>query len=196
MIRRIMLFVALLAVTGMVWAQVYTEAQIRQRVPYSQMKAAMPSLTLEQYNLTVRTLAKQLASQAASPSQPNYLGNLSANPYSPNSTSNRFGTYGNPYSPKSINNPYGQYGNKFSPSGVANPYATSTPKLYGQDGQYLGKLSSNPYDPDSISNPYGRFGNRYSPTSINNPYSVYGNPYSPYSATNPYATKPPVIKKK
>lgn len=36
----------------------------------------------------------------------NYRGNLSSNPYDPNSTSNPYGRYGSQYSPDSINNPY------------------------------------------------------------------------------------------
>ena len=67
------------------------------------------------------------------------------------------------------------------------------PTLVGEDGTYLGRLSSNPYDPESTSNPFGRFGSPYSPHSINNPYGKYGSPYSPYSATNPYATSAPKI---
>ena len=39
--------------------------------------------------------------------QGQYLGNLSANPYDPNSVSNPYGRYGSRYSPDSINNPYG-----------------------------------------------------------------------------------------
>ncbi len=74
------------------------------------------------------------------------------------------------------------------PFGPAGP-----PAIVGEDGKYLGRLSSNPYDPESVSNPYGRYGSPYSPDSINNPYSQYGSPYSPYSATNPYATQAPKI---
>ena len=48
------------------------------------------------------------------------------------------------------------------------------PTLVGEDGTYLGRLSSNPYDPESTSNPFGRFGSPYSPHSINNPYGKYG----------------------
>ena len=117
-----------------------------------------------------------------------YLGSFSANEYDPNSVSNPYGILGSQYSPKSINNPYGQYGSSYSPDGIANPFTTGGPKLFGSDGNYLGRLNSNPYDPESISNPYGIYGSPYSPTSINNPYSIYGNPYSPYSATNPYST--------
>ena len=54
-----------------------------------------------------------------------YLGNLSSNPYDPNSTSNPYGQYGSKYSPDSINNPYGQYGSKYSNDSPNNPYATN-----------------------------------------------------------------------
>lgn len=56
-----------------------------------------------------------------------YLGNLSANPYDPNSTSNPYGEYGSSYSPDSINNPYGEYGSKYSPKSPNNPYNTNPP---------------------------------------------------------------------
>lgn len=56
-----------------------------------------------------------------------YLGNLSANPYDPNSVSNPYGRYGSRYSPDSINNPYGQYGSRYSNQSPNNPYATSVP---------------------------------------------------------------------
>ncbi len=58
-----------------------------------------------------------------------YLGNLSANPYDPNSTSNPYGEYGSEYAPDSINNPYGQYGSKYSNDSPNNPYATSAPSI-------------------------------------------------------------------
>jgi hypothetical protein len=35
-------------------------------------------------------------------------GNLSANPFDQDSTSNQFGRYGSPFSPDSPNNPYGK----------------------------------------------------------------------------------------
>ena len=52
-----------------------------------------------------------------------YLGNLNANRYDPNSISNPYGQYGSRYSPNSVNNPYGQYG---------NPYSSQYSKPYGQ----------------------------------------------------------------
>ncbi len=113
-----------------------------------------------------------------------YLGQLSANPYDANSTSNPFGV-GSPYNENSINNPNGEFGSPYSNKSATNPYATDAPKLYDADGRYRGRLSANPYDADSTSNPYGRYGSRYSPDSINNPYGA-GNPYSADSPTNPY----------
>ena len=105
----------------------------------------------------------------------NYRGQLSANPYAPNSISNPYGSYGNPYSSQSLNNPYG----------AGNPYTNHNIKIYDSNGNYHGKISNNPYDADSISNPYGQYGNPYSAASIKNPYGA-GNPYSANSPTNPY----------
>jgi hypothetical protein len=110
-----------------------------------------------------------------------YLGNLSNNPYSPESTANPTSRY----DADSVTNPHGTYGNPYSSKSATNPYATDAPKLYGSQGNYRGKLSNNPYDPDSVSNPYGRYGSPYSPDSINNPYGA-GNPYSSDSPANPY----------
>lgn len=96
-------------------------------------------------------------------------------PYDPRCINNPYGA-GNPYNPDSVNNPYGRYGSPYSNESANNPYATNAPKIYDQDGNYRGRLSSNPYDPDSTSNPYGQYGSPYSPKSINNPYGA-GNPY-------------------
>ena len=62
-----------------------------------------------------------------------YLGNLSRNPYDPDSLSNPYGA-GNPYSPNSITNPYGPYGSPYSSRSATNPYATNAPKLYDGNG--------------------------------------------------------------
>lgn len=97
-------------------------------------------------------------------------------PYDPDCLSNPYGA-GNPYKPDGLMNPYSQYGSPYSNKSWRNPYATDAPRIYDEQGNYRGKLSTNPYDPDSISNPYGRYGNPYSPDSINNPYGA-GNPYS------------------
>ena len=70
-------------------------------------------------------------------------GNLSANPYAPDSTSNPYGA-GSPFNPNSINNPFGPYGSPYNPKSANNPYATDAPRLYDDHGQYHGKLSANP----------------------------------------------------
>lgn len=114
------------------------------------------------------------------------LGNLSANPFLKDSTSNPFGG-GNQFDPKSIKNPYGQYGSVYSNKSATNPYATDAPKLYDSQGNYKGKLSTNKFDPESISNPYGKYGSVYSPDSINNPFGA-GSPYSKDSPTNPFGS--------
>lgn len=69
-----------------------------------------------------------------------------------------------PYSSNSVTNEFGVYGNPYSNQSATNPYATDAPRLYDQQGNYRGKLSTNQYDPASVSNPYGRYGNSYSPT--------------------------------
>lgn len=124
---------------------------------------------------------------AAQPSfaQQDYLGQWSSNPYSPDSTSNPYGA-GSPYG-NTIINPYGKYGSPYSNQSVTNPYATDAPKLFDNQGNYRGRLSTNPYDPESISNPYGRYGNPYSPDSVNNPFGA-GSPYQSDSPNNPYGT--------
>lgn len=60
----------------------------------------------------------------------NYLGNLSANPYAPKSTSNPFGRCGNPFSPDSINNRFGA-GNRLAPDSPTNPYGSGW-RIIGQ----------------------------------------------------------------
>jgi hypothetical protein len=62
-----------------------------------------------------------------------YLGNLSANPYDQNSTSNPYGKYGSQYGTDSINNPYGKYGSPYSNDSANNPYATNPPAVYDED---------------------------------------------------------------
>lgn len=58
-----------------------------------------------------------------------YLGNLSANSYDQNSTSNPYGRHGSEYSPDSVNNPYGRYGSEYSNDSPNNPYATNPPVI-------------------------------------------------------------------
>jgi hypothetical protein len=98
-------------------------------------------------------------------------------PYDPRCLNNPYGA-GNPYKSDGLMNPYSRNGSPYSNESWTNPYATNAPKIYDQQGNYRGRLSSNPYDPDSVSNPYGRFGNPYSAESPNNPFGA-GNPYAP-----------------
>lgn len=63
-----------------------------------------------------------------------YLGNLSANKFDPDSTSNEFGRYGSKFSPDSINNEFGKYGSPYSPDSANNPYAVNPPVIRGLPG--------------------------------------------------------------
>ena len=121
------------------------------------------------------------------------LGRLSANPYAPDSTSNKHSPFGSPYSATSIHNASGPYGNRYSDTSVSNPYAQNAPKIIAEDGTYLGRLSANRYDAESVSNPHGKYGSPYSATSIHNPSSPYGSKFSPLSPNNPYATQAPKL---
>ena len=112
------------------------------------------------------------------------LGNLTVNPYAPDSLANPYGA-GSQFKADGLNNPYSEYGSQFSNKSPNNPFATDAPKLYDQQGNYRGRLGGNPYGPDSTSNPYGRYGSQFSPDSINNPYGA-GNRFAPDSPKNPY----------
>ena len=79
--------------------------------------------------LTKILMIVYIVSSAATAAHAEYLGNLSANPYDSNSTSNPYGRYGSPYSSDSINNPYGRYGSPYSNESVNNPYATNPPRI-------------------------------------------------------------------
>jgi hypothetical protein len=91
----------------------------------------------------------------AAPAWAEDLGELSANPFNHESTSNPFGV-GGPFKSDGLNNPFSLYGSPFSYQSATNPFATDAPRMYDQQGNYRDKLSANPYDPDSTSNPYGR----------------------------------------
>jgi hypothetical protein len=108
--------------------------------------------------------------------KPPSIGAINVNKYHPDSIANPYGA-GSPYKANGLMNPYSRYGSPYSNKSWRNPYATDAPRLYDNEGNYRGRLSSNPYDPESTANPYGRYGSRYSPDSINNPYGA-GNPYS------------------
>ncbi|MBB5349542.1 hypothetical protein JWG42_13935 [Desulfoprunum benzoelyticum] len=98
-----------------------------------------------------------------------YLGQLSRNPYTPNSTS------GPGYQDFRIK------------QSMRNKYTSDGPELFDSDNNYRGRMNGNRYDSDSISNPYGRYGSRYSSDSINNPYGA-GSRYRHDSPNNPYGS--------
>ena len=56
------------------------------------------------------------------------LGELSTNPFNPDSTANPFGA-GNPFKPDGLNNPFSPYGSPFSNQSATNPFATDAPRL-------------------------------------------------------------------
>ena len=85
------------------------------------------------------------------------LGELSANPFNPDSTSNPFGA-GSPFKSDGINNPFSPYGSPYSNQSATNPYATDAPRLYDQQGNYRGKLSANPVGLSGFSGSFGSFG--------------------------------------
>lgn len=98
-----------------------------------------------------------------------YLGQLSRNKHTPNSTSG-----------------YGSNNYRVKQS-MQNRYSSDGPKAYDSNGNFRGNLNGNRYDPDSVSNPYGQYGSRYSADSINNPYGA-GSRYQHDSPNNPYGS--------
>lgn len=161
----------------------------RLKMPTSVLRMSLRGSMLGFFSngiFVLRVLLLVLLLLLPSTAQAEYLGELSANPYGPDSVANPFGA-GNPYAPNSVTNEFGRYGSPFSNQSATNPFATDAPRLYDQQGNYRGKLSANPYDPDSTSNPYGRYGNPYSPDSLNNQFGA-GNPYRSDSPTNPYGS--------
>ncbi len=75
------------------------------------------------------TLGVLVATASYNPAHGQDLGQLSANPYAPNSTANPYSSAGSPYSATCVRNPYGQYVGPYSNQSATNPYATDTPKL-------------------------------------------------------------------
>jgi len=67
------------------------------------------------------------------------IGNLSANTFSPWSTSSEWGR-GSKWATEGVNNEFSVYGGRFSPWSANNPWATSPP--VDERGRYL---TANPY---------------------------------------------------
>ncbi len=74
-----------------------------------------------------------------------------------------------------------------------SPTQNSNAYLVGQDGAYLGVVSSDQYAAESICNQYGQFGSPYAAKSVWNKYAQYGGTYASNGAYNPMAQKPPLI---
>ena len=91
------------------------------------------ALTLSIAFLLLTSAAEAQTSQIYDPQTGQYLGDLSANQFAPNSTGNPFGRYGSQFSQDSINNPFGPYGSPFSNKSATNPYATNPPVVVQPD---------------------------------------------------------------
>lgn len=158
----------------------YATAAYAQNLPMSMYISSYNSgiITRNQALMLMLSNCGSSSNNSSSRSNHAYLTNSAINTtqYDPNSLSNPYGA-GSPYKVDGLMNPYSKYASKYSDQSWTNPYATNAPKLFDQNGKYLGKFSSNKYDPESISNPYGKYGSQYSPDSINNRYGA-GNPYS------------------
>jgi hypothetical protein len=66
------------------------------------------------------------------------------------------------------------------------PAHAGPPRIYSEDGKYLGDADANPYNKNSVNNPYGKYGSPYEKDSIRNPQGRYGSPMSRDSVNNPY----------
>lgn len=78
-------------------------------------------------------------------------------------------------------------------SSPQSPTQNSNAYLAGQDGAFLGVVSSDQYATESICNQYGQFGSTYAAKSVWNKYGQYGGAYSLNGAYNPMGQKPPLV---
>jgi hypothetical protein len=69
------------------------------------------------------------------------LGELSANRFNLDSTSNPFGA-GSPFKPDGVNNPFSPYGSPFSNQSATNPFATDAPRLLARLSGFSGLFGS------------------------------------------------------
>ena len=90
-------------------------------------------LTLLIVVLLLTSIVAAQTPQIYDPQTGQYLGDLSANQFAPNSTGNPFGKFGSQFSQDSINNPFGPYGSPFSNKSATNPYATNPPVVVHPD---------------------------------------------------------------
>lgn len=78
-------------------------------------------------------------------------------------------------------------------SGLANLDGLVGGTIVGDDGEFLGVISTSTVDSKSILNEVSRYGSSVSPTSIFNSVSRYGSAVSSLSAFNDIATTPPSV---
>jgi hypothetical protein len=82
---------------------------------------------------------------------------------------------------------------KFAELAPPPPYDLTDARIYAQDDQFLGKVTTDPFEAVSLANPFGLYGDEYSSLSIWNWYGFYGSDYGNYSAYDPDAAHPPEI---
>ncbi len=82
----------------------------------------------------------------AAPAWAEDLGELSANPFNPDSTSNPFGA-GSPFKSDGLNNPFSPYGSPFSNQSATNPFATDAPRLLARPSGLSGLFGFSGYFP-------------------------------------------------
>ena len=96
------------------------------------MKVKAPTFLIA---LLLTSMVAAQTPQIYDPQTGQYLGDLSANQFAPNSTGNPFGKFGSQFSQDSINNPFGPYGSPFSNKSATNPYATNPPVVVQPQSQ-------------------------------------------------------------
>ena len=74
---------------------------------------------------------------------------FAACPYDYYCLDNPYGA-GSPYKADGLMNPYSKNGSRYSNDSWTNPYATNAPKIYDQNGNYKGRLSTNPYEAETL----------------------------------------------
>ena len=74
-----------------------------------------------------------------------FIGRITTNKYDSDSILNDYGDHGSEYSSDSIFNDYGSYGSEYSGESAFNDMASSPPRVYTINGQFVGYLTTNDY---------------------------------------------------
>ena len=80
-----------------------------------------------------------------------------------------------------------------TPSVSMTPANNGTSYIQGQDGAFLGMVSSDRVAEKSVCNQVGAYGSQVTPDSIRNQVGNYGSQISGFSAYNSNAGKPPIV---